>query len=294
MTYGLLTTPRVAYRRLRSVLAWRDVDALLASYPKSGRTWFRFILANYLKMMVAPDQPADLHNMFTVLPNLAWDRERGIPAFAFRRTAAIPLVAVTHAYPSMFLRSGCPVIFMVRDPRDVMVSAYFHATRHKHRFSGDIDAFVRDPALGVAALIRHLNAWSSILSRQPHHILHYERLSEAPDVATIEALRFLGIPLDKALVGRAVEAASFSNMRKLEIERGIPGHEYDRSDPQALRTRRGAVGGFDEALTGRTADWILDRCKADLAPGVFDLPRPGLAKPGKPVGPELQRPQLAT
>lgn len=284
MTLVRTAVPLAAYRRFRTMLAWRDIDALLASYPKAGRTWLRFILANYLKMVVTPDQPADLHNMFTVLPNLAWDPERGIPAFAFRQSGAVPLIAVTHADPNRFLRPDCPIILMVRDPRDVMVSAYFHATRHKHRFSGNIDGFVRHPTLGLAALIRHLNTWSTVLPRHPHHILQYERLSAAPEAATDEVLGFLGIERDKALIARAVEAAKFGNMRKLEVERGIPGHDYDRSDTQALRTRRGRVGGFEKELSSRTAAWIFSTYKDSVVSSLFDLCHPPLAIP-RPANP---------
>jgi alcohol sulfotransferase len=271
MSHVLLATPRILYRRFRTALAWRQVDALLTSYPKSGRTWFRFILASYLKMVVTPDEPADLHNMFTAVPNLAWDPERGIPAFDRRRFAGMPLIAVSHEYPKGLLAALCPIIYMVRDPRDVMVSAYYHATRHKHRYDGDIDHFVRDPKVGLATLVCHLNKWSAALADHPHLILHYEELSANPEDVVKGALRFLGIEHDEALVRRAIDAASFGKMRELEVKRGLPGHEYDRSDPQALRTRRGAVGGFVDELSETTAEWILAEFRARLAPDALDL-----------------------
>lgn len=271
MSQDLLTAPRVLYRRMRTAFAWRQVDALLTSYPKSGRTWFRFILASYLKTIVTPDEPADLHNMFTVLPNLAWDPERGIPAFDRRRFAAMPLIAVSHEYPSGLLRSACPIIYMVRDPRDLMVSAYYHATRHRQNYSGDIDAFVRDPQIGLAALVRHLNEWLPALLRHPRYIVHYERLSATPHMVVQEALQFLGVEVDRALVDRAIDAASFGKMRELEVKQGIPGHEYDRSDPQALRIRRGAIGGFADELSSATAEWILAEFKRGLAHRAHDL-----------------------
>jgi hypothetical protein len=292
MSQHLLTAPRVLYRRVRTALAWRHVDALLTSYPKSGRTWFRFILASYLKMIVTPDEPADLHNMFTAVPNLAWDPERGIPAFDRRHFFAMPLIAVSHDHPNGFLAAECQVIYMVRDPRDLMVSAYYHATRHRRRYSGDIDDFVRNTEYGLDALVRHMNDWLPTLLQHSHYILSYERLSAAPEVVLKEALQFLGIEYDRVLVPRAIEAASFGKMRDLEVKQGMPNHDYDRSDPQALRVRRGTVGGFVDELSEATADWILSEFKRRLAPGALDLFRPELVAREVAVAPVRCRAEL--
>jgi hypothetical protein len=48
MTIGLARMLRKEFGRSRLMLAAGSAAAFLASYPKSGRTWFRFILANYL------------------------------------------------------------------------------------------------------------------------------------------------------------------------------------------------------------------------------------------------------
>lgn len=74
-TLNLLRGPArsglAAYRRFRLRREARDLDALLMSYPKSGRTWLRFILANYFAAIVKTGEPVDLHTMFAFLPNLA-------------------------------------------------------------------------------------------------------------------------------------------------------------------------------------------------------------------------------
>ena len=62
-------------------------------------------------------------------------------------------------------------------------------------------------------------------------------------------LTFLGLAVKPDLLAAAVEAARFQNMQKLELSKGLPGHDYDRSDGESLRMRRGQVGGFVDYLS---------------------------------------------
>lgn len=256
---------RWVYRRFVLPSLVRRADALLASYPKSGRTWFRFVLSHYFAGMAKTGLQVDLHSMFTVVPNLDRDPERGFPAYRFAAMRPrLPLVAVTHlAYGQAF--GGKPVVFMVRDPRDVMVSAYFHATRHKHRFSGGVDDFLFDERQGLPDLVRYLNGWADGLADTRHHVLSYEQMSTDPAAAGAGVLRFLGVSVDAALLDAAVRAASFDAMRELETAGGIPGHDYDRTDEQSLRMRKGKTGGFQETLTAKQVADIDAYCAAHLS-----------------------------
>lgn len=258
---------RRTWNRVRLLSAAGRADGFLASYPKSGRTWFRFILANYLDFAGDLGVGVNLHSMFAVVPNFDFDPVRGVRAFRFaERRPGIPLILVSHHPYRRLLFRGQPVIFMVRDPRDVMVSAYFHATRHKHRFAGDMASFLRDPRQGLPSLVRYLNAWAEGLRRHRHVVLSYERLSADPEAAAAQALTFLGCAVDAGAVRRAVEASRFEAMREREIEGGIPAHDYDRGDQESLRMRRGKVGGFADYLQADEVAFVEDRCAATLTP----------------------------
>jgi hypothetical protein len=283
---------RAAIGRGRLVVAAGSADAFLASYPKSGRTWFRFILANYLNEAAQLGLTLDLHNMFAVLPNFDLDRVRGIPAFRGAGKPQMPRVLVTHQPYRRLLCRNRPIVFMVRDPRDVMVSSYFHATRHKHRFTGDLAAFLRDQRQGLPHLIAYLNGWAAGLLRHPHHVVTYERLSTEPEVVTGETFVFLGVPVDDGLVRRAVAASGFDAMRALEVAGGIPAHDYDRSDNDSLRMRRGKIGGYADYMAPDDIAWLQASCAAGLslaaqrliaATGFPVTAAPPAARPG-PIG----------
>lgn len=264
--------PRNAYFNWKIQQALGSIDHVLVSYPKSGRTWFRFILANYFVLAFGLDISVDLHQMFSVSPNLDWDNDRGLPTFLNGPAAgAVPLLAFTHKQPELLRNDEIPAIYMTRDVRDVLVSAYFHATRHKGDFSGDIDTFVRDQSRGLRQITNHYNGWASYLAKVPHHVISYERLSSDPLTTVSSAIAFLGLEPSTALIAEAIAAAEIEKMRSMELKAGLPGHRYDRSDPDALRARRGLVGGYVDYLSADTCQWIQEEWSRTIARDARDL-----------------------
>jgi hypothetical protein len=260
------------YNEVRLAHASRSVDYLLLSYPKSGRTWLRYVLSCYFADSLGLRTLPDMSSMFQVLPNLAWDRERGLPAYREGpATARVPLIAVTHGVPMRGSLACRPAIFMLRDARDVVVSRYYHATRHKHQFGQSISEFIRDSKQGLPAWVDHTNRCASALADRRHIMVSYERLTASPAHETARVLAFLEQPADSQRIANALSHASIERMRALEIQTGIPGHRYDRSDPQALRMRRGIVGGFRDDLSGQDLDWIEDHKIKYLTSPALDL-----------------------
>ncbi|MDK1493758.1 sulfotransferase domain-containing protein [Sinorhizobium sp. 7-81] len=252
-------------RRVRLTVHAAHADSFLISYPKSGRTWFRYILSHYLAATAGISEPVDLHNMFSIVPNFDLDPVRGIPGSRFRGAKSVtPTVFVSHLDYSASLFLKRPVIMMVRDPRDVIVSAYFHASRHKHRFAGSLSDFIADRDQGLPAMIDYLNGWAGGLSNRAHFVLSYEALSADTERQVEAALEFLGCPIDRKALRAAVEAGRFEAMQARERAEGIPAHDYDRNDVESLRMRRGKAGGFRDYLDDAQVAEIERLCAADL------------------------------
>ena len=267
---------RAMRRRLRDEPPLRRAaaraDAFLVSYPKSGRTWLRYLLSCYFAESAALGFEPDLTSTFRILPNFDRDPVRGIDAFiGGTGQADLPLVLVSHLPYRERLFLDRPVLFLVRDPRDVIVSAYFHATRHKKSFSGDMAAFLDEPKYGMAALTGYLNGWAAGLNGRRHHLISYEHMLAEPMSTVAGILAFLGVQPQPDMLARAVAAAQFDRMRDKERDGGIPGHDYDRSDDQSLRMRSGKAGAFGEWLSPDQADLVLERCRADLSPRALAL-----------------------
>ncbi|MCF8709895.1 sulfotransferase domain-containing protein [Rhizorhapis sp. SPR117] len=262
---------------VRQVRKWRDelylrrvatyCDAFLVSYPKCGRTWLRFLLSNYFADIAGRDLKPNLTTTFQMLPNFDRNPVRGIPVFALQdQWPKLPLLAVSHRTYDKRLFRNRPVIFMIRDPRDVMVSAYFHAVRHKQQFNGPIGTFLNIANYGLPTFVAYLNGWALGLAHRPHIVLSYERLSLDTAAAVTELLLFLNIEVRPDALDRAIEAARFDQMQRMEQKEGIPGHTYDRSDIQSLRMRSGKIGRHTEYLSPEEAALIIRYCRGGLVP----------------------------
>ncbi|MEP7350091.1 MAG: sulfotransferase domain-containing protein [Sphingorhabdus sp.] len=244
-----------------------QVDGFLVSYPKSGRTWLRFALSCYFAKKHKLDFEPDLRSTFKVHPNFDRSPERGLNAFVGRSAdSSLPLIAVSHRSYDEKLFGRRPVIFLVRDPRDVLVSAYFHETRHKHRFDGSIAEFLENDDYGLPAIIRYLNGWAAGLANHDALIISYEDMSADAAAQIRRILEFMGQPVDEAALDAAIEASRFDRMRRDEQKNGIPGHEYDRDDSESLRVRKGKVGGFDEYLGADDVERLMELCRTGLSP----------------------------
>jgi len=247
----------------------RSPTAYLCSYPKSGRTWLRFILAHYFDALFELGLDIDFQTVFTVIPNDEEHPQRGLPVFAYWDRGDVPLVLATHALPSPDIVGA--VSFLHRSAADAIVSFYFHHARQWQAFDGSLADYIRDPQLGVHDYIRYVNAWAEELPRRRSMTLSYEELSASPEDPVGRLLSFLSVAVDRPALRASIEASSFDHMQQLERASGIPGHRYDRSDPDALRVRRGEVGGHRHYLDPRDREYIERRCAEELSPAARRL-----------------------
>ncbi|WP_379923345.1 sulfotransferase domain-containing protein [Erythrobacter sp. R86502] len=227
----------------------QDIDAFLVSFPKSGRTWLRYLMSLYLARHAGLDFEPDLHSTFRVMPNFDLDKQRGLGSLVQTVAPDLPLIAVSHRTYDANLFARVPVVMLVRDPRDVLVSSYFHQTRHKHRFEGTMADFLESEAFGAASIAEYHNNWAKGLECRPSLVLSYEEMSGATTDTVGTILHFLNLPVNATWLDEAVEKARFDNMQKKERTTGIPGHEYDKNDADASRVRRGKVAGYTDYLS---------------------------------------------
>ena len=245
--------------RLKVRSAGEHCDTFLISFPKVGRTWLRVLIGKSFQQ------------------HYGLRRRQILPATAGRVSApGMPRVLATHDdatqdKPARYLiRNKTPyrrhrVVFLVRDPRDVIVSHYFQRTRRNaDPYRGSLAEFLREPDEGLDKIIGFYNAWAD----QRHvpaafHLVRYEDLRRDTAGALRQVLDFVGaadIP-DEA-VRRAVKYASFE--RTKERERGGEFKNkalraWDPSDPESFKARRGVVGGYVDYLTPEQVDEVNHR-----------------------------------
>jgi hypothetical protein len=143
------------------------------------------------------------------------------------------------------------VVFLKRDPRDVMVSLFHQVTgrfRDFFNYSGTISDFIRDPYFGADVLKKFLDMWDVISAQRGVLIVTYEQCAEnATDVFEAVA-RHYDLDLSPDACRKAAEASTFENMKKIE-DSGEFNKPWLRKRNGYSKVRRGKVGGYADSLS---------------------------------------------
>ena len=91
-------------------------DVFLVSYPKSGNTWTRFLIAN----LTHPKTPAGFANIHELVPD-----PEGTAKKVFDHMPRPRIIKSHTCFDPEYPR----VIYIVRDPRDVVLSQYHYQDR---------------------------------------------------------------------------------------------------------------------------------------------------------------------
>lgn len=227
-------------------------DTYVLSFPKSGRTWLRMLLATYFSQ----------HYNVKVTPEIT---EQG------RQNPRVPIIRFTHLgaeTPSLDCDLGRlknkRVIFLIRDPRDVVVSYYYEVTRRASVWPdhvSSIHSFVRDGCFGIPRIVEFMNLVMRNRQRIPRlRIISYEELQRDTAAKLGELLAFTGVRgVQEEVVRLCVKSCSFENMRGMEAK-GLIAHDSmrpgDASDPQSYKVREGRVGGHRGYLLADDLDYV--------------------------------------
>jgi len=232
----------------------RRGDAFLASYPRSGNTWLRFMLFEALT-----GRPAQFDAV-----------RRAIPHVNPYQTAE-PIVSgvgrlyLTHEQYS-HVYGGFPAIYLVRDVRDVVLSEY-RRQQMNESYPGAFDAFLED---FLAGRIHRFGSWNDHVagwrftgaSDRRSMLLRYEDLRRDPARGVSDALSFLGAPRPADVVERAVEHNALDAMRGKEdrttlpdarpgfrfVNAGASGSWRDRLSAEQIRRIESVTGATLERL----------------------------------------------
>ena len=256
-----------------------SLDRFVVSYPKAGRTWLRVMLA------VAEAHARGARAEAVVEE---WLREDA-PRLDGRRVLFTHALSTLSREPPdavrLFLRyiGGGRRVFLVRDPRDVVVSHFFQLTRRagRARDVASIGEFVRDERRGVDRILRFLLACELSLREDdgPALLVSYERLQHDPATALEAVLRLLDAPAAPGAVEAAVEFARFDKLRELERSGGLGAGRRldvrDDEDPESRKIRRGKVGGYVDYLSQDDVAYVESRI-AELLPAACGYSEPGV------------------
>ena len=143
------------------------------------------------------------------------------------------------------------IILLTRDPKDVVVSAYFHKRkRKKMAFSASFSDFLRDEVGSLKTYLAFLNSWANSKEISDCLIIRYEEMHSDTLAVLRSIFDFAGVKdISNESLTAAIEFGLFDNMRELETSDTLGSHRLrpiDPNDESSYKTRKGKVGGFVE------------------------------------------------
>ncbi len=224
-----------------------NADIVILSIGKSGRTWLRVLINKYLSLYY--DIPFGLGNLNSInskIPSIVYSHEAWLH---FSEANWVQRVLGKYVIPDKVL-SKKKIILHVRDPRDIVVSLYFHKTkRAKKKVQYTMTEFIRHRKFGIKNIIFVMNLWHRRLKEHPAYLLtRYEDFRRDPLSELIRLLEFIELQqVDRQKAIEAVKFADFENMKNMEAQ-GRFGSSIlspaDILDPNSFKVREGKVGGY--------------------------------------------------
>jgi hypothetical protein len=190
-------------------------DTFIVSYPRSGNTWTRFLIANLLH----PEEQATFSNIEHLVPDA-----EALPNRTLKRIAR-PRYIKSHEYFDHRYRK---VVYIVRDPRDVAFSYYNFARKYRHiDDTCPIERYVDDFVGGRLSSAdwgtwgENVGTWISARGKDPKFLLlRYEDMIQRTAEELARIAGFFGIEASPQRLEGVVQASSAERMRELEQKQG--------------------------------------------------------------------------
>lgn len=259
----------------------------LASYPKSGNTWFRAFISNFLANR---DTPLPINEFDTVeiassrerFDDLMWAEASDMtPDEVENNRPALYRYLAAEAKERMYLKAhdayaatprGEPLfpaeatfgaIYFVRNPLDVAISFAHHSGTSVdvsvERMANRHYAFALSHNGLHPQLRQRLLSWSehaiSWLDQQsfPVYCMRYEDMLQNASETFRGSLEFLSLPHEPDRLARAIQFSSFGVLRRQEEESGF----REKPSSAQLFFRSGQVGQWRTVLTKAQIEQII-------------------------------------
>lgn len=248
--------------------------AWLASFPKSGNTWVRVFLANYLK---DSDTPVSINQLSSIAlgDSMLKFYQRYEPSFdpkdelrsvQLREGVLRGLIGnpkdlhflKTHnvngniegidLIPPALTRAA---IYIVRNPLDVVVSYADHYGLTVEEAADAMCSIYNRVIAHGESVTQYLGDWSGHVrswtkaSPFPVHVIRYEDLLRDPYKTFRTILLRLSLKIDKERIEKAVAFSSFDTLKKQEAESGF----IERSEKSTAFFRSGKSEAWRDVIS---------------------------------------------
>ena len=260
----------------------------LASYPKSGNTWFRA----FLTALLNPDNAdVDINNLYPTTiasSRQLFDEMTGISSadltpeeidllrpLVYRQNALESDEVIYHKVHDawLILPNGEPlfpadvskaVVYFIRNPLDVVVSFAHHLSTGidktitvmntpDYSFCQRTDRLHNQLRQKLFTWSGHVKSWVDD-SGLPVLVMRYEDMKTSPIETFAKSVSFLGLSYALHEIEAALNQASFTRLKQQEEEKGFS----EKSAGSASFFRKGVVGDWRNELSEEQVERIVE------------------------------------
>jgi len=232
-------------------------DIWVVSYPKSGNTWTRFLIAN----LMFPDESVSFLNIERLIPDIY------VSPNSLLLSAQSPRILKSHEY---FDPRYQRTIYIVRDPRDVLLSYYHHQLKFKlipegyslHSFAlsfidGKLDPF--------GSWGENVGSWMGARQDDKQFLLlRYEDLLDSTESNLARVAQFMGRSIHERALAVAVEKSSADRMRKLEKAEATQWRATRKTRLDKPFVRSATSGGWQSQLPDDIASMVAEKWERQM------------------------------
>lgn len=194
----------------------RNIDEntyVLASYPKSGNTWVRFIFAN----LMYPALEINLGNIENLVPStyaVTGGKLKKIVKRNYKKN--LKTIVKTHSsLKAPYLNTK--TVYLIRDPRDVCISFYHHKKRSNKNNNLTFKTFFFDFTYNFHP---EFGRWdmnvSSYINYNEVLTIKYEDLKQNTYTTVKKMVDYFGFIYTKNEILNAINKSSFESLQKME------------------------------------------------------------------------------
>lgn len=260
----------------------------LASYPKSGNTWFRVFLTN---LLYATDSPANINDLAETSISSSrkvFDDYTGISSADLTNAEIDKLrpevyklqsqesedllfkkvhdkfyfVSENQALFPPEITKG--VIYLIRNPLDVLVSFAYHSAKNTDKMLGALNnhtyAFCDNQNKLPNQLRQIMGSWSDHVQswteqkQMPIHVIRYEDMINSTFESFSNAMKFLDIEKSEKEIKKAIQQSDFKILSKQEKEYGFK----EKMIKSKSFFRKGKIGDWRNHLNKDIVESVID------------------------------------
>ncbi|XP_008296989.1 sulfotransferase family 2, cytosolic sulfotransferase 3 isoform X1 [Stegastes partitus] len=276
MLYGLplpRETHSVDSLKFAQDFKFKDDDVVAVTYPKSGTIWMQEILPLVLN-------GGDLTPIHTI-PN--WDR---VPWLEEKRLAVVvdqlasPRALVSHfpyhLMPPSFSTSKAKVIYVMRNPKDLMVSSYyFHQMAEFLEDPGTFDEFMDKFLEGKVLFGKwtdHIKSWTKTELGDRIMFITYEDMVQDLPAALRRISSFLGRNLSEEVIQKIAEHCSFKTMKSNRMSNFSLVPKVYMDNDKSHFFRKGITGDWKNHFSSEQLARFTSVIRKELEGESFSLP----------------------